>query len=345
MADAWYLILGFMLTVYVVLDGFDLGVGALHLLVAKRDDERAAVIRSVGPVWDGNEVWLVAAGGVLFCAFPSAYATALGGFYLPLMLVLWLLIFRGLAIELRGHVGNPLWKQLWDALFSVASALLAFFLGVALGNVVRGVDLDSRGRFFAPFWTDLRTSGSTGILDWYTSLVGALAVASLALHGAAWLGLRTTGEVRNRSILAARKLNAPVAALFVAVSAATAWVSPHIAERVQRAPWSAVLFALPLAALWLHRKALRRRRPKAAFKATTALLVAMLGATLFGTYPYILPASTGAVGTGITAQAAATGETGLETALSWWIPAIVLAAIYPAIVYRSLEPAHEPGAD
>lgn len=337
MADVWYVILGLMLTVYVVLDGFDLGAGTLHLLVAKKDAERQAVLRSIGPVWDGNEVWLVAASAVMVCTFPSAYATAFSGFYLPLIMVLWLLIFRGLAIELRGHVSNPLWTQAWDVLFSLASATLAFSLGVALGNVVRGVDLDAQGRFFAPMWTDLTTSGETGILDWYTGLVGLLAVATLALHGAGWLALRTGGGLKERSRVWGRKLVPTVGALFATISAATWWVAPHIKDRIADAPWGIVFFPAPFVALWFHRAALRDGRTAAAFAASAALVVSMIAAAVYGTYPYILPASIGAEGPGITAEATAAADNGLVTALAWWIPAAVLVAIYHVVVYRSLD--------
>ena len=131
MATLWFILVGFMLAMYVVLDGFDLGVGAIHLFVAKTDDERRLVLQAIGPVWDGNEVWLVAAGGTLFFTFPRLYGASLSGFYLPLMIVLWLLMGRGLAVELRSR-GNAVWAGLWDALFCLASALLPFFLGAAL---------------------------------------------------------------------------------------------------------------------------------------------------------------------------------------------------------------------
>src|SRR6266851_10419488 len=147
METLWFILVGFMLSAYVVLDGFDLGVGAIHLLVAKTDDERRLVLQAIGPVWDGNEVWLVAAGGTLFFTFPRLYGASLSGFYLPLMVVLWLLMLRGLAVELRSR-GNAVWAGLWDALFFVGSGGLAFFFGAAIANVVRGVPLNAQGYFF-----------------------------------------------------------------------------------------------------------------------------------------------------------------------------------------------------
>src|SRR5450759_490636 len=161
MATVWFCLLGFMFAIYVVLDGFDLGAGAVAFLVARTPEERGQVIRSIGPVWDGNEVWLVAASGTLYFAFPTLYAASFSGFYLPLMFVLWLLILRGIAIEFRNHIDSPVWTQLWDVVFSGSSALLAVFLGAAIGNVVRGVPLDRNAEFFLPLW------GETGILDPY----------------------------------------------------------------------------------------------------------------------------------------------------------------------------------
>ena len=138
MAMLWFCLATAMIAGYVILDGFDLGAGIVQLLVAKSEHEKAQILRSIGPVWDGNEVWLLAAGGALFLAFPALYASSFSGFYLALMMVLWLLILRGIAIEFRNHIDNPLWKPAWDTVFGLASAVLAFLFGVALGNVVRG---------------------------------------------------------------------------------------------------------------------------------------------------------------------------------------------------------------
>src|SRR5215467_15987424 len=148
METVWFVIVAVMLTVYVVLDGFDLGAGIIYLTVAKTDEERRMILRAIGPVWDGNEVWLLAAGGTLYFAFPQLYATAFSGFYLPLMMVLWLLMLRGLGIELRAHIDNVVWQKLFEAMFFLSSALLAIFFGAALGNVIRGVPLQEDGYFF-----------------------------------------------------------------------------------------------------------------------------------------------------------------------------------------------------
>src|SRR6185295_3954558 len=182
MGTLWFCLVALMITAYVLLDGFDLGAGAIHLLVAKTDDERRQVLASVGPVWDGNEVWLLASGGTLYFAFPALYASSFSGFYLPLMIVLWLLILRGISIEFRSHINSLAWYPLWDAVFAGSSALLAIFFGAALGNVVRGVPLDRAGEFFLPLWTDFTAGKNTGILDWYTILIAVAALLTLAMH-------------------------------------------------------------------------------------------------------------------------------------------------------------------
>src|SRR5262245_18827285 len=145
METLWFMIVAVMVTAYVLLDGFDLGAGVIYLLVARRGGERKAVLRAIGPVWDGNEVWLLAAGGTLYFAFPQLYASSFSGFYLPLMMVLWLLMLRAIGIEFRAHVDNPVWQGFFDSVFSISSGLLAIFFGAALGNVVRGVPLGPDG--------------------------------------------------------------------------------------------------------------------------------------------------------------------------------------------------------
>ena len=149
MGFIWFWIVAVMLAAYVVLDGFDLGVGILHPLLARSESDRQIMLRSIGPVWDGNEVWLLAGGGTLYFAFPALYASAFSGFYLALMIVLWLLIMRGASVELRMHIDHPLWQAFFDGLFFLSSSLLAVFFGAALANVIRGVPLQ-RGRLFLP---------------------------------------------------------------------------------------------------------------------------------------------------------------------------------------------------
>src|SRR2546430_10656144 len=156
MGTIWFWLVAVMIVIYVLLDGFDLGAGTIHLLVAKTDEERRQVLGSIGPVWDGNEVWLLAAGGTLYFAFPALYASAFSGFYLPLMIVLWLLILRGASIEFRNHIKSAVWDPLNAFLFWDSSLLLAVLFVPALSNAGRGVPLDSSGDFFEPLSTTFR---------------------------------------------------------------------------------------------------------------------------------------------------------------------------------------------
>ena len=195
-----------LLTGYVVLDGFDFGAGALHLFVARTDAERRQVLAAIGPFWDGNEVWLLAAGGALFVGFPRILASGISGFYFAIFLVLWCLILRGISIELRSHVKDTVWRKTWDMGFGVASVLLPVFFGAALGNLIRGVPLNKEGWFELALFTDFTATPPVGILDWYTVLVGVFALAALVAHGGTYLSWKTDGAVQERSRRAARAL-------------------------------------------------------------------------------------------------------------------------------------------
>src|SRR4051794_41103688 len=199
METVWFIMVAVMLTGYVALDGFVLGAGVIHLIVAKTDSERRMVLSAVGPVWGANEVWLIATGGTLFFAFPALYASSFSGFYLSLNIVLWLLILRAIGIDFRIHLDAPVWRDFFDGLFAIGSILLTIFFGAALGNVIRGVPLAKDGYFFEPLWTDFRVGPQPGILDWYTILAGVLALVALTIHGANYLAFKTEGELNRRA--------------------------------------------------------------------------------------------------------------------------------------------------
>src|SRR5438132_3294576 len=280
METVWFTIVWGMLAVYTVLDGFDFGVGILHRLVARTDDERRTVFAAIGPVWDGNEVWLIAAAAVLFLAFPRVYASAFSGFYLALMIVLWLLILRGVAIESRSRQENPLWREFWDTTFALASALLAVVLGTALGNVVRGVPLDGTGLFFIPLFTDFQPGAHPGIFDWYTALVGAFTLCALAGHGALYLVWTTTGPVQARSRLWARRAWLVVLPLWLAVTLATARLRPEIFTNLLDRPWFLAFVVLMLGGVAGVFHFLRRGRELAAFLSSSSFLLGLLAATM-----------------------------------------------------------------
>jgi len=334
MEAAWFAIVVGMLAVYTVLDGFDFGVGALHRLVARTDEERRTVLAAIGPVWDGNEVWLIAAGGVLFLSFPRVYAAAFSGFYLALMIVLWLLILRGVAIESRSRQDNPLWREFWDTTFALASALLAVVLGTALGNVVRGVPLDGTGSFFIPLFTDFQPGVRPGVFDWYTILVGVFALCALAGHGALYLVWKTAGAVQARSRLWARRAWLAVLPLWLAVTLATARPRPDIFTNLLDRPWSLAFVALMLGGVVGAFHFPRRGRELAAFLSSSAFLLGLLAATMAGIYPVWLR-STIDPAHSLTAPSSAAGSYGLQVALVWWTVGMALAGAYYAFLFRS----------
>ena len=333
MGTIWFWLVAIMITAYVLLDGFDLGAGAIHLLVAKTDDERRQVLASIGPVWDGNEVWLIAAGGTLYFAFPALYASGFSGFYLPLMIVLWLLILRGIAIEFRNHLHSAVWEPIWDFLFSAASFLLAIFFGAALGNVVRGVPLDSSGYFFEPLWTNFALGDETGILDWYTILVGALALLALVMHGGLWVQLKTTGRVSQRSARIAHRTWWGVTALTAIVTAVTLQVQPQIKANLATHPWGFLFPVLAIAGLAGVQFEIMKRDDRKAFFASCVYLVGMLTSVVFGLYPMVLPARNAIYS--LTVPSAKAADYGLKVGLIWWVIGMALAVSYVTYVYRN----------
>ncbi len=329
----WFLLVAIMLAAYVVLDGFDLGVGVLHLFLARTEEERTILIRTIGPVWDGNEVWLLAGGGTLYFAFPLLYASGFSGFYLPLMMVLWLLILRGIGIELRMHLDTPVWRGLFNGCFGISSLLLTVFYGAALGNVIRGVPLQRHGYFFLPLWTDWKVGPNPGILDWYTVIAGLLAAIALALHGANYAALKTTGELNRRARLAAARLWPALVAVTALSLAATLFIRPDLLDNYQRLP---VLYAIPAlvaGSLFGAWRLGRNGRERAAFLCSSAYLALMLAGAAAAVYPNLLLSATDP-SLNITVFNAHSGEHSLAVGLIWWSFGMALAAGYFVFVYR-----------
>ncbi len=333
METLWFCLVAFMIAMYFVLDGFDLGAGVLHLFAARTEEERRIVLRTVGPVWDGNEVWLLAGGGVLYLAFPTLYAAGFSGFYLPLMVVLWLLILRAIAIEFRNHVNSRAWIPFWDVIFACASTLLIIFFGAALGNVVRGVPLDESARFFEPLWTSFLPEGNTGILDWYTVLTGLTALFTLTVHGAAWIALKTEGDLQARARNLGKGAWWGMLLLAVAVSFFSFRVQPHIPDRVMAEPWIFLFPALALIGLFGIRVAHGKANDRSAFLFSCLFIISMLLTAVLSLYPMVLPAVTDPANS-LTVENAATSSYALTTALKWWIPGMVLVGFYFFYTYR-----------
>lgn len=329
MAPLWFTLLALLIVVYVILDGFDLGAGTIQGWVGRTPEERGQVVRAIGPVRDGNEVWLVAAGGTFFLAFPRAYAAAFSGFYLPLTIVLWLLLLRGVSLELRHHSSDRLWTLVWDRVFSFASTLLAFCLGAALANVVRGVPLSAERTFFTPLWASSRT----GVFDPYTVAVGLFAVVVLAFHGSLWITLRAHDPVRARAIALARRFGKIVLIALPLLGAWTLWIQPHFRSRMSDAPWIGVFPLAALTAWILADRAVRRGAYGFAFLASGGGIAALMFTNVACLYPYLLPAREGSAFKGMTVHEAI-APSGLDTALYWWVPGIVLVSIYFYVLYR-----------
>lgn len=333
MEALWYAIAAFTLAAYVVMDGFDLGAGALHRWVARDDGERRQLLAAIGPFWDGNEVWLLAAGGVLFLAFPQALAAGLSGFYLAIMLILWLLILRGIAIEFRSQLGDGLWRSFWDTTFALASTLLPLLFGAALGNLLRGVPLDAEGWFALALFASFSPRGALGILDWFTLLAGLFALAALAQHGALFLAWKTEGALRERSRRAAAWLLPAVLVLWALATAASAALSPWLFVNLGARPLAWAASALFVAGLATAFAARRAGRDLLAFLGSGAFLLGLLGATAACLYPVLIPARDEAARS-LTAARCATAPGSLAAGLRWWPPGLVLAIAYLTLLFR-----------
>jgi len=249
-------------------------------------------------------------------------------------MVLWLLILRGIAIEFREKVDSPVWVTLWDVVFAAASLLLAVFYGAALGNVVRGVPLDGNGYFFEALWTNFRLGTETGILDWYTILIGVAALVTLSLHGMLWLALKTEGPVHDRSQSTARAAWWIVLVMTFLVTVVTFRVQPQVPKNLLEHPADFIFPLLALAGLAAMGWFIRRQDDLKGFLASCLYLVGMLTSVVFGLYPLVLPASTGPAYS-LTIYNAKAADYGLRVGLVWWFIGMALATTYFIYVYRN----------
>ncbi len=333
MGFIWYWIVAVMLAAYVVLDGFDLGVGILHPLLARSEADRRIMLRSIGPVWDGNEVWLLAGGGTLYFAFPALYAAAFSGFYLALMIVLWLLILRGASVELRMHIDDPLWRSFFDGLFFFSSSLLAVFFGAALANVIRGVPLQANGYFFLPLWTNWRVGPQPGILDWYTVIGGVVALVALAIHGGLYLAVKTEGELQERARIFVRRSWAVLFAITLVSLVATIAVRSDSLANYSAFPLAYAIPILVLGSLGGMLYFSRGKADRKAFASSCIYLSTMLVGAAISLYPRLLPSSSDS-SLDITVQNALSGPYAMHVGLIWWAFGMILALVYFVVVYR-----------
>jgi cytochrome d ubiquinol oxidase subunit II len=274
----WFVLVGVLLTGYAILDGFDLGVGALHLLTRK-DEHRRLMINAIGPVWDGNEVWLVTGGGALFAAFPEVYATVFSGFYLAFMLVLCVLIFRAVAIEFRSKLPMLWWRRMWDVSFSVASIGLSILLGVAFGNIIWGVPLDGQREFAGSF---------LGLLHPYALLVGVTTLALFMMHGAIYIALKTEGELHE---IARGWINNSIIFFVICyglTTMTTLLYLPHMSQHMRDYP---IFFAVPVLTMLAIANIPREIHLGSdflAFFSSGATMVGLMTLVAIGIFPYLV---------------------------------------------------------
>ncbi len=274
----WFILLGVLLIGYAILDGFDLGVGALHLF-SKGDTERRTLMNSIGPVWDGNEVWLVTAGGALFAAFPHAYATAFSGFYLAFMALLFALIFRAVALEFRSKEPMAWWRQLWDVSFCVSSTVAAILFGVAVGNLIVGM----------PIGEDMEYQGTfLQLLNPYALLVGVFNLSLFTMHGAIYLYLKTEGETQAKAKRWIYRAFFAFVALYLTTTIATLIAYPRLVENFRTFWWAWVVALLNALAIANIPRALHRNLPFRAFVSSCCTIAGLIFLFGIGSYPNLM---------------------------------------------------------
>jgi cytochrome d ubiquinol oxidase subunit II len=266
----WFILVGVLFTGYAMLDGFDLGVGALHLFV-KKDEDRRVLLNAIGPVWDGNEVWLVTGGGALFAAFPMVYATVFSGFYLAFMALLCALIFRAVAIEFRSKEPWKWWRTMWDIGFSLGSIGSSFLIGVAMGNILIGIELDERGNYIGGFWA---------LLNPYAILLGLTTVALFAMHGSIYLVMKTEGELQARLKRWVNRTIGIFLFFYIVLNVATLVYAPHLLETLRARPWLLAVFALNVLVVMNIPRQNHKGNEFAAFLSSCGSMVLLM--TLFG---------------------------------------------------------------
>ncbi|MFD1015379.1 cytochrome d ubiquinol oxidase subunit II [Winogradskyella rapida] len=340
----WYIVLMTMLTIYVILDGYDFGAGIIHLFFAKKEKDKKAITNAIGPFWDANEVWLIASGGVLFFAFPTLYASSFSGFYLPLMMILWLLIFRAIGLELRGQVHNKMWESIWDKAFGISSLLLALFFGIALGNVVRGVNLGmvtdgvsthEPHYFFLPLWNSSFSPHAEhlGIIDWFTLLLGVIGVVALTIHGANWIIFKTNSDLNEKLKKVVFNLNSVL--LILVVVSLFIWhiIEPKPFHNFITHPWLWIFPLIAFSGLFGLFKVKSFQKHGMGFLFSSLFLFGGLASTVASIFPKVLP-STNAINPDLTLYNVAAHEYGLSVGVYWFVIAVILVIIYFTIQYR-----------
>lgn len=340
----WYIIIAIVLVVFFILDGYDFGVGIIHLFFAKTGKDKEVIAKSAGLFWDSNEVWLVAGAGLLFMAFPTYYASVFSGFYLPLIIVLWLIILRAIGLELRSQFNFQMWKAIWDKSFGVSSLLLALFFGIALGNIVRGVNLGGVENgvsayeahyFFLPLWDSSFSPESThpGVIDWFTVIIGLISVITLAIHGANWIILKTNSSINGQLKFVIFKLN--IALLALTILSLSTWhlINPFSLNNFLDKPYLFIfplIYLIGLTGLFFIK---RIKKDIHAFILSTMVIIGGITSSLTSMFPVVLP-STNDVNPPLTIFNTATSDYGLSVAMGWGIVGFILLFVYLIIQKR-----------
>jgi cytochrome d ubiquinol oxidase subunit II len=324
MQNLWYLVVGFALIAYVILDGFDLGVGMLHIFT-KKDEERRIFLNAIGPVWDGNEVWLVIFGGALFAGFPPVYGTLFSGFYDLVMVFLASLIFRAVAIEFRSKQKSRYWRAIWDYVFAIASLGIAFGAGVALGNIIQGLPLDAERNFTLPLVEFFKP---------YPILVGILSVSLLIMHGAIYLVMKTEGDLHDRLRIWAQRGIVVFFFFYFMTTCATLIYMPYMGERIRQMPWVGLLAALGFFFFLAIPKLFAKGKDGFAFIFSSLGITSLISIFGVGTYPILVRSSIDPEGNSWTLMNSSSTYSTLKVLLTIVVIGVPLVIGYGVYIYK-----------
>lgn len=319
----WFTLFVVLVIGYAILDGFDLGVGMLHLF-SKKDEERRLMLNSIGPVWDGNEVWLVTAGGALFAGFPPIYATICSAFYAPIMLLLTGLIFRAVAIEFRSKSPSSLWRWTWDVLFSLASLIIALGLGFVLGNLIRGIPLDAEGEFAGTL---------IDMLDPYALLVGVLVVALFCMHGAIYILMKTEGELHEKMRGYVNPTIIFFVMTYVITTATTLIYQTHMTDAVRDRPAFFLVALVNMFAIANIPREINRGKDGLAFISSCVNIICLLALFAIGSYPNVVRAINDPSALSLTIYNSSSSATTLEILLLIALIGVPMVVAYTIAIY------------
>jgi len=325
LANIWFFLVAFLLTGYVILDGFDLGAGVLYPFLGRTEEEKGVIRAAIGPVWDGNEVWLITGAGAIFAAFPMVYAMTFSGFYLAIMLVLFGLILRAVSLEFRHRDSS--WSSVWDGAFFLGSLVPALLVGVALGNVIRGVPMDAQGNYIGTF---------VELLNPYALLVGVTGLFLIVQHGAAWLAVKSEGELHDRALRYRRVTFWICAVLAVATSAATILTVSRASDNVFGRPagwlFLVILVVGLLYTIWQMMKAGGELK---SFLGSAVIIIGLAGIAAVGNFPDMVPARGTPPATSLTVERAASESLTLTIMLILAVIFVPVVLVYTALIYKT----------